>query len=67
MPDLLWDDVADLFDTEEWGVLPNGRVPDASVEDRLDPQGEPGRPMLGFDPGLDRVVRLTPAGRGADA
>ncbi|MFJ9868291.1 hypothetical protein [Streptomyces sp. NPDC101165] len=33
MPDLLWDDVADWFDPEEMGALPDLRVPGASVAD----------------------------------
>ncbi|MFI8238794.1 hypothetical protein ACIF83_16230 [Streptomyces sp. NPDC085866] len=33
MPDLLWDDVADWFDPEVTGTLPDLRVPGASTAD----------------------------------
>ncbi|MGW3684536.1 hypothetical protein [Streptomyces prasinus] len=33
MSDLLWDDVKYFFDPDEMGLLPDVRVPDASVED----------------------------------
>ncbi|MFF3934487.1 hypothetical protein [Streptomyces hirsutus] len=33
MSDLLWDDVRYFFDLDEMGLLPDVRVPDASVED----------------------------------
>lgn len=33
MPDLLWDDVEGLFDPDMMGPLPDGRVPNATVED----------------------------------
>ena len=33
MPDLLWDDVRNFFDPDLMGALPDGRVPDTSVED----------------------------------
>ncbi|MET7362357.1 hypothetical protein ABZS76_28535 [Streptomyces sp. NPDC005562] len=33
MPDLLWNDVKDLFDPELMGTLPDVHVPNASVED----------------------------------
>ncbi|MEU6251401.1 hypothetical protein [Streptomyces sp. NPDC047043] len=45
MSDLLWDDVADFFDLDLMGSLPDVRVPDASVEDwqaLLDLVGERG-------------------------